>query len=106
MKKRRVTLSNILKSSRFSQFEKDVYAAVSGIRRGEVRSYGWVAEKIGKPMASRAVGNALNKNENTDIIPCHRVIKSDGTIGGYAKGVEAKRRILRREGVKYFVKPL
>ena len=99
MGKRRVTLSNILRSSRFSQFEKDVYAAVSGIRRGEVRSYEWVAKKIGNPAASRAVGNALNKNENTDVIPCHRVIKSDGTIGGYARGVRAKRRILKLEGV-------
>ncbi|MFA5146212.1 MAG: MGMT family protein [Candidatus Omnitrophota bacterium] len=99
MKRRRVTSSAILKDSSLSVFERRVYEAVSGIPRGEVRSYAWVARMAGSPKACRAVGNALNKNRYTDIIPCHRVIKSDGSIGGYARGTSAKRRMLKSEGV-------
>ena len=99
MRRRRAVLSNILKSNAFTDFEKKVYRATARIWRGEVRSYKWVAKTVGSPHAYRAVGNALNKNLYTEVIPCHRVIKSDGTIGGYAKGVKAKRRILRSEGV-------
>jgi len=78
-------------------FEKKVYAAVSKIPRGEVRSYKWVAAKIGRPKAYRAVGNALNKNPHIGIVPCHRVIRSDGTIGGFARGVALKRQLLKSE---------
>jgi O-6-methylguanine DNA methyltransferase len=65
-----------------------------------VRSYKWVARRIGRPCASRAVGNALNKNPYPGIIPCHRVIKSDGTPGGFAKGVEMKLAMLEKEGIR------
>ena len=82
-----------------TEFEKKVYKAVSEIPKGEVRSYKWVAARIGNPHAFRAVGNALNKNPYPVIIPCHRVVKSDGSIGGYAKGVRLKRKILKREGI-------
>ena len=70
-----------------TQFQKKVYRAILDIPSGEVRSYKWVASKIGKPAASRAVGQALKRNPYTVIIPCHRVVKADGTIGGYAKGL-------------------
>ncbi len=60
-------------------------------------TYGQVAMAMGSPGASRAVGNALNKNRNKDV-PCHRVVKSDGSIGGFAWGSSAKREILEREG--------
>ncbi len=83
-----------------SDFEEKVYRAVSTIPKGETRSYEWVAEKIGHPYAYRAVGNALNKNPYPGIIPCHRVIKSDGTIGGFFKGTRAKKLLLFKEGVK------
>lgn len=99
MRSRRVTLSNILKDKGFSEFEKDVYKAVFDIPRGEARSYKWIAKKIKRPKAYRAVGNALNKNRYPGVIPCHRVIKSDGTIGGYAKGTHLKRRLLKTEGL-------
>lgn len=119
MKNRREILSNIFppkhnfkqlmadslsakKNREFSEFEKDVYRAVFDIPRGEVRSYKWVAKKIGRPTAYRAVGNALNKNLYPGAIPCHRVVKSDGSIGGYAKGVKLKRRLLKLEGVDAF----
>jgi len=67
------------------------------IRAGETRSYAWVAEQIGKPKATRAVAQALHRNPWPLIIPCHRVISSDGKLGGYAYGVELKRLLLLLE---------
>lgn len=99
MKKRRITLSAILKNSDFSAFEKDVYNVVAEIPAGEVRSYKWVAARIGRPRAYRAVGSALNKNRYPEVIPCHRVIKTGGLIGGYAKGARLKVTMLKHEGV-------
>jgi len=99
MKIRQSASANILRDSRISDFEREVYNAVLKIPRGQVRSYKWVAIEIGRPSASRAVGNALNKNPYVGMVPCHRVIKSDGSIGGYAKGVPAKKKLLKREGV-------
>lgn len=99
MKGRRRILSRISKNKELGPFEKDVYRAVLGIPRGETRSYAWVARKIKRPRAARAVGNALNKNPYQGIVPCHRVIKADGSIGGFFKGACAKRRLLGSEGV-------
>lgn len=99
MKRRRRELLNISRDSKFSEFEKKVYRIVSKIPKGETRSYKWVARRISSPNACRAVGNALNKNPYPKAVPCHRVIRSDGSIGGYAKGVFAKRRLLASEGV-------
>lgn len=81
-------------------FQKRVYRAARKIPYGEVRTYGWIAGKIGKPMASRAVGQALNKNPIPIIIPCHRVIAKDGDLRGFASGLKWKRRLLELEGVK------
>ncbi|MCX5667199.1 MAG: MGMT family protein [Candidatus Omnitrophica bacterium] len=78
-------------------FEKKVYLAVSKIPKGQTRSYKWVAAKIGRPKAYRAVGNALNKNPYIGIVPCHRVIRADGSIGGFAKGAARKRQMLKKE---------
>lgn len=78
-------------------FEKKVYTVVKKIPFGEVRSYAWVAEKIGKPGASRAVGNALNKNPFPIIVPCHRVVHSNGFIGEYAFGQDLKKKLLETE---------
>ncbi|UCD54765.1 MAG: methylated-DNA--[protein]-cysteine S-methyltransferase [Candidatus Omnitrophota bacterium] len=80
-------------------FQRRVYRAVSSIPPGEVRSYKWVAEKIGAPRAYRAVGHALKKNPYVGIIPCHRVIKSNGSLGGFSKGKSRKRGLLKREGL-------
>lgn len=90
-------MKNGRKAEALTDFEKKVYAAVSKIPRGEVRSYKWVAVKIGTPSASRAVGNALNKNPFIGKVPCHRVIRSDGSIGGFAKGAARKRKLLKSE---------
>jgi len=86
-----------MKRVKLTDFEKQVYYVVSRIPLGEVRSYKWVAAKIGRPRAYRAVGNALHKNPFAPIIPCHRVIKSDGSIGGFARGKAAKNRLIKRE---------
>lgn len=80
-----------------TEFEKKVYKAIMKIPVGETRSYAWVADQIGSPAAVRAVGNALNKNPFAPIVPCHRVIKSDGSLGGYALGLEKKIELLEKE---------
>lgn len=81
-----------------TSFQKKVYTVVRQIPRGEVRTYAWVAGKIKKPGATRAVGNALNKNPFPIIVPCHRVVHSDGSLGEYAFGEDLKRRLLEIEG--------
>lgn len=80
-------------------FQLRVYRVVSAIPKGAVMTYAQVAKKIGSPGAVRAVGNALNKNPYPkSIVPCHRVVRSDGTVGGYAHGTAKKKRLLRSEG--------
>ena len=81
----------------FTDFEKKVYRCVMAIPLGEIRTYQWVAMKIGKPKAVRAVGNALNKNPYTVFVPCHRVVKSGGDIGKYSLGKEVKRKLIKLE---------
>lgn len=83
-----------------TEFQKKVWASCRSILYGQTRSYGWVAEKIGQPGASRAVGNALGKNPIPIIIPCHRVLASDGKLGGFSGGLNTKRRLLKLEGIK------
>ena len=73
---------------KLSEFQSSVLKAVRKIPFAEVKTYKWVAEKIGKPKSFRAVGQALKSNPFPFVIPCHRVIKSDGSIGGYALGVD------------------
>lgn len=82
---------------KLTSFEWKVLKAASQIPIGQTRSYKWVAETIGHPKAVRAVGQALNKNPFPIVIPCHRVIKEDGSLGGYAQGVAQKRKLLRLE---------
>lgn len=83
-----------------TSFEQQVLRTVMGIPWGEVRSYAWVAREIGRPRAVRAVGSALAGNPIPFVIPCHRVVRTDGHIGEYgAGGPEAKREVLRTEGI-------
>lgn len=86
-----------MKKEKVSEFDRKVYKAVLDIPLGEVRSYSWVAKKIGKPKAHRAVGTALANNPFAPIVPCHRVVKNDGSIGGYSGGVEKKKELLKLE---------
>ena len=83
-----------------TEFERDVWRKALEIPRGEVRPYGWVAAEIGRPRAVRAVGTALGHNPVPLIVPCHRVVRSDGSIGQYSLGGPAnKRTILAAEGL-------
>jgi methylated-DNA-[protein]-cysteine S-methyltransferase len=78
-------------------FQQKVWRVLATIPYGETRSYGWVARKVGNPGASRAVGSACGANPVPVIIPCHRVIASDGSIGGFGGGLPMKRRLLSLE---------
>jgi methylated-DNA-[protein]-cysteine S-methyltransferase len=84
---------------KISDFQKMVYAATQKIPKGKVATYGWVARAIGFPNATRAIGNALNKNPFAPRVPCHRVIKSNGSVGGFADGTRKKIELLKKEGI-------
>lgn len=81
-----------------SPFQHAVLSKTREIPRGEVRPYRWVAREIGKPGAVRAVGSALNGNPVAWLVPCHRVVRSDGQVGEYGFGPEMKRALLAAEG--------
>lgn len=93
--------SKIKENPELTAFQKKVLLAVMEIPRGKTRSYAWTAAKAGRSGAARAAGNALNKNPYAPYVPCHRVIASDGSIGGYAHGTEKKKRLLKKEGVRF-----
>ncbi len=78
-----------------------VYAMLKRVPAGMVTTYGDIASAVGNPGASRAVGRILNKNPNPVIVPCHRVVGSDGTIGGYAFGKRSKMNLLLGEGMQF-----
>ncbi len=80
-------------------FQRLVLRKCAEIPPGEIRPYGWIAKEIGRPGAVRAVGTALARNPIPILIPCHRVVRTDGKIGRYAYGADMKRELLRREGV-------
>ncbi|NYB51461.1 MAG: MGMT family protein [Methanobacteriaceae archaeon] len=91
--------SELVRNPINSEFKLRVLEKVLEIPRGEVRTYKEVAESLNS-RAWRAVGNALAKNPLPLIIPCHRVVKSDLSLGNYVGGVEMKKRLLKKEGVK------
>lgn len=78
-------------------FQKEVWAALAEIPFGETRTYGQIAEKIGRPTASRAVGAAIGRNPLSIIVPCHRVIGGNGSLTGFAGGLERKKQLLAME---------
>ena len=82
-------------------FQLKVWSYLKKIPFGTVKTYSQVAKGIGKPLTARAVANAIGKNPCAPKIPCHRVIRSDGSIGGYSGkgGVKTKRLLLKKEGV-------
>jgi len=81
-------------------FKEKVFKIVKKIPRGEVVSYKEVTRRAGRPRAWRAVGNILSKNKNPEV-PCHRVIRSDGKLGGYNRGLKKKNALLKEDG--YFI---
>ncbi len=84
-----------------TEFQLKVWAYLRKIPRGKVKTYKQVAKAIGKPLAVRSVANAIGKNPYAPKIPCHRVIRSDGSLGGYSGkgGVKTKRLLLKKEGI-------
>jgi methylated-DNA-[protein]-cysteine S-methyltransferase len=83
------------------EFQKFVWQALLTIPYGETRSYGQIAQQIGRPTASRAVGAANGRNPISIIAPCHRVIGADGSLTGFAGGMENKRLLLNLEGARH-----
>ena len=79
-------------------FQQQVWKAIQQIPHGEVRSYQWIADEIGRPKSARSIGNAVGANPVSILIPCHRVIRSNGALGGYGGGLERKRQLLALEG--------
>jgi len=84
-----------------TEFQVKVWSELKKIPYGEVRTYKQIAESIGSPKSSRAVANACGKNPHAPLIPCHRVVRSDGGLGGYSAhgGPSEKMKILIEEGV-------
>ena len=91
-----------MKKMHGTAFQNDVWNQIKKIPKGETRSYKEIATAIGKPKAFRAVANACGKNPIPIIVPCHRVIASDGSIGGYtgSGGIKTKSQLLKKEEVK------
>lgn len=82
-----------------TKFQQAVWQALAHIPYGQVRSYGEIAREVGRPAASRAVGQANHRNPVAPFIPCHRVVASGGGLGGYGGGLPLKRKMLALEGV-------
>jgi methylated-DNA-[protein]-cysteine S-methyltransferase len=80
-------------------FERTVLVATFKIPKGKVSTYKRIADRIGKPKAHRAVANALHKNPLYPIVPCHRVVRSDGGFGGEKKAAQSRMRLVEKEGV-------
>jgi len=84
-----------------TEFQKQVWKALLKIPVGKTASYKDIAIKIRRPLAVRAVANACGANKIPVIIPCHRVISSNGDIGGYSGGLDIKKKLLQHEGIKF-----
>ncbi len=85
----------------YSDFVRRILMKVKEIPYGQVRSYDWIGKQSGYPRAQRAAGQAVKRNPIPIIIPCHRVTRKDGTIGGFSMGIEIKRKLLAIEGIKF-----
>jgi methylated-DNA-[protein]-cysteine S-methyltransferase len=94
---RNVIFPDELDLSGATPFQREVWGITRLVPYGETRSYLWVAEQMKKPGAARAVGQALGRNPLAIIVPCHRVVASDGRLGGFGGGVEMKNNLLRLE---------
>jgi len=90
-----------VKTGHASITEQDVYVLLSKIPPGKVSTYGDIAKALGHPKAARAIGRIIANNPNPISIPCHRVVKSNGEIGGFAYGEQRKTEILEKEGIKF-----
>ena len=103
MKKEDICRGKIKNNPSLTDFEKKVLLATLKIPKGEVSTYSKIAKAIGNEKAARAVAGALKKNPYAPIVPCHRVIRTDESIGGYSAkgGIMRKKELLRKEGVNF-----
>ena len=97
---RRVRFSESLDLTGGTAFQKRVWKAMLKIPSGETRSYGWLARQVGGRSKARAVGAACGSNPIPIIVPCHRVLRENGDLGGYGGGLSVKRKLLKLEGAK------
>jgi methylated-DNA-[protein]-cysteine S-methyltransferase len=86
--------------------DSDVYELLLEIPAGKVSTYGDLAKSLGKPLASREIGRILGRNPNPIKVPCHRIVNSDGTLGGYFYGSNRKKELLEKEGISFSHKTL
>lgn len=96
-------MEHLIKSGQLKpgmSFNEKVWALTARIPRGKVMTYAQIAHQL-KSKGYRAVGNALNKNPYAPTVPCHRVVGSDGSLTGFAAGLEKKRKLLRSEGIPF-----
>lgn len=96
-------LRSFSRSFRFpngTAFQQRIWWTLLSIPYGQTRSYSWLAASVGSPGAARAAGQAVGKNPLPIVIPCHRIIAADGTLGGFSGGLEVKRRLLELEGIR------
>ena len=94
-------LKDSLDLSSGTPFQRKVWRQIAKIPKGETRTYTWLAKMTGRPKAGRAAANACGANPIPLLIPCHRVIRSDGTIGGFSGPLSLKKLLLRREGIRF-----
>ena len=96
----KLTAKILKEMKRYPPFYQKVWQAAAAIPQGQVRTYGWIARKIGRPGAARAVGQALGKNPFAPQVPCHRVVGANGQMTGFSApgGIAAKRRLRKKEG--------
>jgi methylated-DNA-[protein]-cysteine S-methyltransferase len=93
-------MKNELREKIKMDFNEKVWNAIKKIPKGKISTYKEIAKAIGKPKAVRAVGNACNKNPFSPRIPCHRIVKSNGEVGGFALGTKKKKELLKKEGIE------
>jgi methylated-DNA-[protein]-cysteine S-methyltransferase len=93
----RIIFNDTVDLDNATPFQRAVWKATRAIPYGETRSYEWIAQRVGKPKAARAVGQALKSNPFPIIVPCHRVIGKDGSLTGFSAGIELKKRLLDME---------
>ncbi|PCI34741.1 MAG: cysteine methyltransferase [Elusimicrobia bacterium] len=98
--KKKLPKTILKKMADYPPFYQKVWKACADIPKGQVRTYGWIAKRVGSPGSARAVGQALGKNPFAPTVPCHRVVGVNGKMTGYSGkgGVAAKRKLLRKEG--------
>ena len=100
-KDQQIDFKNDEKVSRNRISNKDVYDLLLKIPPGKVSTYGDVAKALGHPLSSRLIGKILGDNPDPIKVPCHRIVKSDGKIGGYKLGTEMKKELLEKEGISF-----